>query len=382
VAPWVSDITVDATKVDAPGTLTFSHLAITDDSGNTLVRVATVDNIEQDCLTGALLNDADLLNDEIEPCFYEVYGVLGLGNLFYNSWSAADATSSADIGRYFGAYEIQHGNLAEYGFNAAGYFFAVDRGPGWYSWWTDGVAIEPADVNFNTDWAYHYILTMYEFGMTAGTSATTYSPYGDVSRAQMATYLANPFMNANVALFKGDLPLVLALPTYAGGFTDVAVGDWYANPVQFMIDNGITAGVGGGLYGSTWPVIRGDMAIFLEKSGRAADNIAAWNWSIWNTDLGTPFGMMIPNTPGMVDGWFVDIAADDYYGPWAEEALVDGLIFPCAYGEPWINLSFCPTRVVDRSEMAAFMVNTFLFPLGAFPAPGFWGGPVPVPDAK
>ncbi|MBR5489918.1 MAG: S-layer homology domain-containing protein, partial [Oscillospiraceae bacterium] len=44
------------------------------------------------------------------------------------------------------------------------------------------------------------------------------------------------------------LVMGLALPASAASFTDVAPGAWYEEAVNWAVENGITTGVGNGLF--------------------------------------------------------------------------------------------------------------------------------------
>ena len=68
-----------------------------------------------------------------------------------------------------------------------------------------------------------------ENGITAGTSADKFSPDATCTRAHAVTFLFR--------LAKGSA-------TGAPGFLDVAVDAYYAQPVKWAVDNGITSGIG------------------------------------------------------------------------------------------------------------------------------------------
>jgi hypothetical protein len=133
------------------------------------------------------------------------------------------------------------------------------------------------------------------------------------------------------------------------------------------------------------------MAIFLEKSGVAADVLSGFGTMGWDTGLAT--GMWYPlgltgawyvNTPGVYDGWFTDVTADKYYAAMTEELIADGITAGCEPGTPYLNLKFCPETIVDRSQMAVFLFSAWGHAAGApatlfghTPAPWWWDGPVP-----
>ena len=68
-----------------------------------------------------------------------------------------------------------------------------------------------------------------ENGITAGTSADKFSPDATCTRAHAVTFLFR--------LAKGSA-------TGAPGFLDVAADAYYAQPVKWAVDNGITSGIG------------------------------------------------------------------------------------------------------------------------------------------
>ena len=49
-------------------------------------------------------------------------------------------------------------------------------------------------------------------------------------------------------------------------FKDVSASDWYAQAVAWAVENGVTAGVGGGLFGSGDDCTRAQIVTFLFKA--------------------------------------------------------------------------------------------------------------------
>jgi len=70
-------------------------------------------------------------------------------------------------------------------------------------------------------------------GLMNGTTATTFGPNANMTRAQIALILAK--------LAVGD-----KLPAYSGKFTDVKENHWAAKGIQWAVDAGVTAGTGNG----------------------------------------------------------------------------------------------------------------------------------------
>ena len=89
-------------------------------------------------------------------------------------------------------------------------------------------------------------------GITGGTSATTFDPSGNCTRAQIVTFLwragGSPAVSGNSA------------------FTDVASDAYYAAAVAWAEKNGVTGGIGGGLFGSGDTCTRAQIVTFLYRS--------------------------------------------------------------------------------------------------------------------
>ena len=112
----------------------------------------------------------------------------------------------------------------------------------------------PADT-----WFTEAVAWLFEAGITTGTSATEFSPDEMVSRAQMAAFLWR---------LCGRVP-----PSEPAGFDDVLPNRYYAKPVDWLKELGITTGLTPKLFGPDETVTRGQMAAFLE---RLATTPAAW----------------------------------------------------------------------------------------------------------
>jgi len=337
--PFKTTTTVSALNTNAPGPVTLTRAPWTDQFGNKVLGIKNA------------------VPASVFPVYDIHYGVDDVETILdKTTWNITSFTNTV-IGRYIYRACLTHGNLP------------AMAGPGTDCATEKQFAINPADVHYGTDWAYHFIMTNYEKGLTGGTTATAYSPYLNTDRGQMAAFLANGFVK-----IAGQ-----TLPAYAGAFTDVSSTDWFAASVQYIKNLGITGGTGGGLYSPSLPVIRGDMAIFLETTGQAIGTLGivpmAWDPAL-GTDLWYPdpiTGSLFTNDPGIYNGWFTDVPASAYYATMAEEALADGLTSGCFAGTPYLSLQFCPTMIVDRSQMAVFLGRTWSLP----DHPWWWTGPVP-----
>ena len=91
-----------------------------------------------------------------------------------------------------------------------------------------------------------------EKGITSGTSAVTFDPNGNCTRAQAVTFLwranGSPAVSGNSA------------------FTDVASDAYYAAAVTWAEKNGVTGGIGGGLFGSNNNCTRAQIVTFLYRA--------------------------------------------------------------------------------------------------------------------
>ena len=104
----------------------------------------------------------------------------------------------------------------------------------------------PAD-----SWYYDAVLWAVEKGITAGTSATTFAPDLNCSRAQIVTFLYRA----------AGSPAVSGSPA----FSDVAPDAYYAKAVKWAQANGITSGIGGGLFGSDNDCTRAQIVTFIYR---------------------------------------------------------------------------------------------------------------------
>ena len=96
------------------------------------------------------------------------------------------------------------------------------------------------------------VLWAVEQGITKGSSDTMFSPDATCTRAQIVTFLwragGSPAVSGNSA------------------FTDVASDAYYAAAVTWAEKNGVTGGIGGGLFGSNNNCTRAQIVTFLYRS--------------------------------------------------------------------------------------------------------------------
>ena len=96
---------------------------------------------------------------------------------------------------------------------------------------------------------------VYEHGLMAGTSATTFAPDVTTSRAMIATILwrmaGSPVVN------------------YAMDYTDVAQNQWCSEAIRWATSEGIVGGYGNGLFGTNDPITREQFAVMLYRFAQA-----------------------------------------------------------------------------------------------------------------
>ena len=158
------------------------------------------------------------------------------------------------------------------------------------------------------------VLWAYQSGMTAGTSATTFSPEAFCSRAQVVQFIWGCQKNKE---------------TKTVGFTDVSKTAYFYHAVKWAYHNGITAGTSKTTFGPYEACTRGQIVTFLYKckdnkadiydkdkvaafdddAAHVLDQVgwdlrAAFNWSAGLTYFGHNSQMPSDESPGIK--WFSD----------------------------------------------------------------------------
>ena len=188
-----------------------------------------------------------------------------------------------------------------------------------------GTAAEAVQVAFNdvpsTDPFEPYVCIIGRDGITSGCGGGNYCRDNPVTRAQMAIFL-----------LKAEHGSSYTPPPCASIFTDVTCPSTFANWIEQLATEGVTAGCGGGLYCPNSPVTRRQMAVFLLKTKEGASY-----------------------TPPPATGIFGDVPPGDTYAPWIEE-LYNRQITGGCQASP---LLYCPDNPSTRGQMAVFLVKTF-----------------------
>lgn len=169
---------------------------------------------------------------------------------------------------------------------------------------------------------------IYDLGITTGTGATAYSPDDDVTRLQMAAFLARLWR-----LFEPDAAATVPMP-----FTDVDPSSYAFDDVRLLVELEVTNGTGDGTYAPAEPVTRLQMAAFLGRLWRALHP---------DHDPDT-----VPPHP------FTDVDPDSYAA--ADIALIASL----GITNGTSATTYSPGDVVTREQMAAFIAR-FIRAVGA-----------------
>ena len=119
--------------------------------------------------------------------------------------------------------------------------------------------VEPEGLPFtdvaDSAWYRSDVAAVYEAGLMTGTSATTFAPDQDTSRAMIVTILYR----------------LEKEPAVTGGntFTDVAEGAWYTDAVTWAQDSGIVTGYTETTFGPNDPITREQLATILYRYAQA-----------------------------------------------------------------------------------------------------------------
>ena len=108
-------------------------------------------------------------------------------------------------------------------------------------------------------------------GITQGRGGGLFDPDGLVNRAQIVTFLFRLADLTDIAMGSGVLG--------SASFTDVPVGHWADEEIGWAVANGITQGVGGGLFDMGRVVTRAQIAAFMFRVARVvktADPPKVW----------------------------------------------------------------------------------------------------------
>jgi hypothetical protein len=175
-------------------------------------------------------------------------------------------------------------------------------------------------------WAWRYIESLYNAGITSGCGNGNYCPETSVTRAQMAVFLERGIHGSSYT------PPAVGGST---GFSDVPPNYWAGAWIKQLAADGITSGCGNGNYCPESPVTRAQMAVFLLRSKHG--------------------GTYVPPAVGASTG-FGDVSPAYWASAWIKQLVTEGITAGCGSG------NYCPEAPVTRAQMAVFLVRTFNLP--------------------
>lgn len=182
-----------------------------------------------------------------------------------------------------------------------------------------------ADVTTaNSTWP--YVQALYAAEITSGCTTTSYCPFNNVTREQMAIFLVRAIHSPTYTP-----------PAATGVFSDVNAASFGAPYIEQFAADGITTGCATNplRFCPANPVLRSQMAIFLLRAKYGANY--------------TP-----PPATGTV---FADVPANAFGAAWIEKLAADGISSGCGNG------NYCPDAAVTRAQMAIFITRTFNLPI-------------------
>jgi len=133
-----------------------------------------------------------------------------------------------------------------------------------------------------------------------------------------------------VFLLKGKHGLCYTPPPCTGTFGDVPCPSTFADWIEALATEGITGGCGGGNYCPQNPVRRDQMAVFLLKAEHGSVYV-----------------------PPACQGVFADVACPSQFADWIEQLAAENITGGCGGG------NYCPLSNNTRGQMAVFITKTF-----------------------
>lgn len=182
-----------------------------------------------------------------------------------------------------------------------------------------------ADVTTaSTTWP--YVQALYAAEITSGCTTTSYCPFNNVTREQMAIFLVRAIHGPT-----------FTPPAATGVFSDVNTASFTAPYIEQFAADGITTGCATAplRFCPTNPVLRSQMAIFLLRAKYGS-------------------GYTPPPATGTV---FADVPANAFGAAFIERLAAEGISTGCGNG------LYCPDASVTRAQMAIFITRAFGLPV-------------------
>jgi hypothetical protein len=114
-----------------------------------------------------------------------------------------------------------------------------------------------------TYWCYKHVELLAEENIAAGYADGRYRPGAEVTRDQMAVYIAHSIVTP-----RGEEGLADYVPPTTPTFADVPPELWAYSKIEYLAEEGVVSGYADGFYRPNWAVTRDQMAVYI---GRAFD---------------------------------------------------------------------------------------------------------------
>jgi hypothetical protein len=165
-------------------------------------------------------------------------------------------------------------------------------------------------------------------GVTIGGVAATGVMVNSYTSLSATTPALAPGTANDVVVTNADMTTGTLVKGFVADFLDVPSSQQFYAYVTTLVSNGITAGVGGGLYGVNDDTLRQQMAVFILKG-----------------EHGLCF------VPPPCTGVFADVPCPSTFANWIEAMAAEGITGGCGSG------NFCPQNPVRRDQMAVFLLK-------------------------
>ena len=263
-------------------------------------------------LDTALIIDAYLVSNGTRLCSESKGGFNGGKATVALPFEIKNNRTSANYSVY---YVDDAGNLeklnAKYDSKLGAFVFDITHFSNYVVAYDENAALAFTDVPVD-QYFYNAVTWAAANGITEGTSATTFSPYAPVTRAQVVTFL---WRTAGCPEPKGD----------ASKFTDVEIGSYYEKAVAWAIEQVITKGTSATTFTPDAVCTRGQIVTFLARFAGVADDATGY-------------------THG-----FTDVKATDYFNnavAWAKDNKVT---------EGTSATTFSPNDDCTRAQVVTFL---------------------------
>lgn len=173
-------------------------------------------------------------------------------------------------------------------------------------------------------WAFHEIGDCVDAGIVHGYRDGLYHPDDPVTRDQMAVFVSRAMAGGDENVPAGS---------GAAAFTDVPLGHWAYDHIDYAVAHGVVQGYGDGLYRPEREVDRGQMAVYVAR---------AMGWVSITDDMAT--------APEL----FPDVPAGFWAGTAIQACLEHHVV------EGYDDGRYRPTATVTRDQMAAYIARAFL----------------------